>query len=164
MITIAIVIGSIVLLCAAIFFGIQVWVYLWLFYDALRLQKTLEKCNRTISLHEATKKIQNNEGIIIVDAPTLGWNVSRIWWSSDKDFLPRTFNTEESKFFPPEDATNYDRFIDSTTGCAKLVSGFIFTERLAKYLQKHFAMSEYPFIFTGGVLFHRHPPQKQRQP
>lgn len=156
----AIIVGLVILVGAAFFFGIQIYMYLWLLRDGFRLRKTLEKNNRTISLGEAAEKIRRNEGIIIADAPTLGWNVSRIWWSSDTEFLPRTIKSEEDEFFPPEDPVNYDRFIDPMTGCAKLVSSFVFTQKVKDFLMKHFNMKECPYIFTGGVLFKRNVPKQ----
>jgi len=57
----------------------------------------------------------------------------------------------EDEFFPKEDAENYGRFIDASTGSASLIDGFIFTQRMKAYLKKHFDLEECPFIFTGGV-------------
>ena len=142
------------------FFGVQFYAYLWLLRQGMTLRRTLKKTGRTISLQNAKEKINAKQGILIADAPTLGWNVSRLWWSEDTNFLPRTFKTEEEKLFPPEDRINYDRFIAPSKGCAKLISGFIFTQKLKGYLKKNFDIEDVPYIFTGRVLFLRNIPLK----
>ncbi len=155
MTAIAITIGIIVSLGVAAFVAVHLYAYGTLILDSRRLRSRLSKQDRVLSLTDAKKKINSNQGSIIVDAPTLGWNVSRIWWSPMTDIALRTCKTEEDEFFPPEDAINYDRFIDERTGIACLVNGFVFTQSVSRFLKHHFGITDCPYIFTGGVLFQR---------
>jgi hypothetical protein len=91
--------------------------------------------------------------MVIVDAPTLGWNVSRVWWSPVVDFIPRPKSWDKTILCPREDIINYSKFIDQTVGVAKLVDAFVFTQRVKAYLKKHFGSVNCCFIFTGGVLY-----------
>jgi hypothetical protein len=108
-----------------------------------------------MSLAEAKNKILKGEGMILVEGPTLGWNIARIWWSPRTDFLPRTGKIEKDAFCYKEDPENYVRFIDSSTGIACLVDSFVWGPRTKIYLKKHFGFEECPYVFTGGVFAQR---------
>jgi hypothetical protein len=139
---------------ATLFIGVHLYAYAWIWIDGLKLRKQLQKAQRTLTLSEAKEKIRKNEGMILVDAPTLGWNVSRIWWSPHADLLPSDPNDNSEEICSKADIENYSRFIDPVTGTASLVDSFVFTQRAKIYLKKHFGLGEdCPFIFTGGVLF-----------
>jgi hypothetical protein len=142
-------VGLLVVLFIGLMVGIHVYVYTGIWKSNRVLGAQLRQQNRVISLKEARNRIKKGEGIILADAPTLGWNVKRIWWSSRDDFCPRSERTDDS-FCLEGDVENHARFIDTATGSACLIDGFVF--RAGRYLQKHFGITECPYIFTGGVL------------
>ena len=106
-----------------------------------------------MSRNDAKERIERNEGIILGDAPTIGWNVVRIWWSPSADFLKGVEPENIEEMASKEDIENHRRYIDLNSGTAYLVDGFVFTQRARRYLKKNFGISDAPFIPTGAVLF-----------
>jgi hypothetical protein len=139
-------------LAALAFIGVHLYTYGWLWLDGVRLRRSLAKQGRTLELREASENIRRNEGMVIVDAPTLGWNVSRVWWSPVVDFVPRPDSWQNDRLCPPEDLLNYKRFIDPSSGLAKLVDGFVFTQRVRTFLRDNFGVSACCFVHSGAVL------------
>jgi hypothetical protein len=154
--TIAIFFAAVLILGALAFVGVHVYAYSSIWLSSVRLRRSLAKQGRTIDLSEAREKISQQQGMIIVDAPTLGWNVSRVWWSPVSDFVSRPDSWQQDHLCPREDFLNYKRFIDPSSGVAKLVTGFIITQRVEKFLKHHFGTSTYGFVFSGGVLTEEH--------
>lgn len=153
---IAIVFAAILGIAIVAFVGIHLYVYCYLLLDSSRLRRALTKQGRTLTLHEAKDKIKQGHGMIIIDAPTLGWNVSRVWWSPVVDFLPRPETWDGNRHCPEEDILNYKRFIAPSTGQAKLVDGFVFTQRVRQFVARNFETATPGFVFTGGVLAEEH--------
>jgi hypothetical protein len=149
---IAIALGCLIALAVVLFVGIHLYSYGLILFDSLRLQRLLRTKNRVLSLSETKERIKRKQGMIIVDAPTLGWNVSRVWWSPATDFASRPDFWSKDSFCPDEDIVNYRRFIEPSSGAALLVDGFVFTQRVRKYLKRHFGSDNCGFIFSGGVL------------
>lgn len=147
----AIFVSAIVGLGALLVVAVHVYAYSAIWISSRKLRAELCQRHRTLSLDEAKQRIARNEGIILVDAPTLGWNVSRVWWSPRTDFVPRA--DQEDEVVSKADPENHSRFIDVSTGEASLVDGFVITQRLKKYLKRHFELDDCAFVFTGGVLF-----------
>jgi hypothetical protein len=152
----AIGIAAIFVVVALIFVGVHLYAYGWIWLDSSRLRRCLTRQGRVLSLGDARDKISQKEGMIIVDAPTLGWNVSRVWWSPVMDFVSRPPSWDGDCLCPPEDILNYRKFIDPSSGLAKLVVGFVFTQRIEKFLKHHFGTSDCGFVFSGGVLTQEH--------
>lgn len=94
-------------------------------------------------------------GAIFVDTPTLGWNVSRVWWAPERLIAKRPEFWDEERMCPDEDHRNYERLIDTTQGVGKIICPFIFTQRIQSFLRQYFGFDECPFVFTGGVEFDR---------
>ena len=148
--------GIAIFIIVALVIGIQLYAYGWIWLDSMRTRSALAKQGRTIDLREAGEKIRQKEGMIIVDAPTLGWNVSRVWWSPVVDFIPRPTSSRGDCPCPREDFLNYQKFIDPSKGVARLVTGFVVTQRVEKFLRRHFGTSACGFVFSGGVLAEEH--------
>jgi hypothetical protein len=102
--------------------------------------------------------------MIIVDAPTLGWNVSRVWWSPVLDFVSRPDSWHGDRLCPPEDTFNYKRFIDPSAGVAKLVDSFVFTQRVERFVARHFGTSRPAFVFSAGVIAEEHINARRAEP
>jgi len=151
--TALVIIAVIVGLAVILFFAVHVYAYSTIWISTRKFRAELRQRHRTLSRDEAKQRIARNEGIILVDAPTLGWNVSRVWWSPRTDFIPRAEQSENDELVSKEDVENHGRFIDVSTGAASLVDGFVITQRLKTYLKRHFGLDDCAFIFTGGVLF-----------
>ena len=149
---IAIAVSCLIALVVVLFFGVHLYAYGWILFDSLRLQPLLRTKQRVLSLGEAKKKIKQRQGMIIVDAPTLGWNVSRVWWSPTTDFVSRPDSWSKDTLCPAEDLINYKRFIEPSSGVASLVDGFVITQRVRNYLQRQFGSDACGFVFSGGVL------------
>ena len=132
--------------------AVHLYAYCGIWLEGVRLRRSLTRQRRTLNLSEAREKMKQKEGMIIVDAPTLGWNVSRVWWSPAVDFVPRPTSWPGDSLCPREDFLNYKRFIDPSSGIAKLVVGFVITQRVEKLLRRHFGTSGCGFVFSGGVL------------
>ncbi|MFI4910994.1 MAG: hypothetical protein ACIAQZ_04950 [Sedimentisphaeraceae bacterium JB056] len=152
-----------------IFFGGQIYVYLSLYVKGLLLKKRLSKNNRTISLNNVKQKISQGQGCIIVESPTLGWNVNRLWWCSDNK-IPVDEEGERGvdlQIFDGlctiVDCENYDKYISEETGTAKLFDVFIFSQRTEKCLIKHFGQSTEYYIPTGFVRVYRKIEENKRQ-
>src|SRR5436309_400811 len=120
--------GAILILGALAFIGVHLCVYGSIWLDSARLRRSLVRQGRTLALAEARDKIGQKQGMIIVDAPTLGWNVSRVWWSPVADFITRPSSWHADRLCPAADILNYKRFIEPSSGVAKLVDGFVFTQ------------------------------------
>lgn len=131
--------------------GLHLYVYGWIWLDSARLRRSLGRQGRTLALSEARDRIRQEQGMIIVDAPTLGWNVSRVWWSPVMDFATRPNSWQGDRLCPPEDTLNYKRFIAPSSGVAKLVDGFVFTQRVERFVARHFG-SKPGFVFSAGVI------------
>jgi hypothetical protein len=152
MTTLATIIGVLAGLAALLIIAIHVYAYSFIWLSACQLRRELRRHQRTVSRTEAQQRITRHEGIILVDAPSIGWNVTRIWWSPETDFVPPSKQTDQDSLASPADIENHRRFIDMTTGTASLVEGLVFSQRTGKYLKKHFGLDDCPFIFTGGVV------------
>jgi hypothetical protein len=169
-------IGTAILLCiligilAALVLGIHLYAYIYIYLSNRSLRKQLALRGRVMTLAQAKKKIQENQGMIVVDNPTLGWNVNRVWWSPTietstatseacNEFIRpnQTKENHDDLSFPISKQTeeNYDKLIDPSLGCASLITGFVFTQRTKAYLKRHFDLSDCLYIFTGGVKFVR---------
>lgn len=149
----AIFIAAICGLGVLLMVALHVWVYSAIWISSRRLRVELHRRQRTISRKEVRQRIEKNEGIILCEAPTMGWNVVRLWWSPSADFVPRRELDEREELVLKDDIENHRRYIDLDTGSAYLVDGFVFTQLAKRYLKKHFGKEEAPFIFTGAVLF-----------
>lgn len=149
---IAIAFGCLIALLVALFVGVHLYAYGCILFDSFRLRRSLRAKNRVLSLREAKARIKQKQGMIIVDAPTLGWNVSRVWWSPTTDFVSRPDSWSKDTLCPAEDLINYERFIEPSSGIAVLVDGFVFNQRVKGYLKRHFGFDDCGFVFSGGVL------------
>jgi len=139
-------------LVVALFVGVHLHAYGCIYLDSLRLRRLLRTKNRVLSLSEAKEKTKQKQGMIVVDAPTLGWNVSRVWWSPKTDFVPRPDTWSSDRLCPDEDRTNYEKFIEPSCGAAFLVDGFVISQRVKSFLKRHFGSADCGFVFSGGVL------------
>jgi hypothetical protein len=144
--------------------GLHAYVYGAIWLDSARLRRSLGGRGRTVALTEARERIRQKQGIIIVDAPTIGWNVSRIWWSPCVDFVPRPDSWPEDQHCPSEDIVNYGRFIDPATGVAQLVDGFVITQRVERFVARQFGIHSPGFIFSAGVQVQKHLEGKRAEP
>lgn len=146
--TVAVIVGLGILA----FVGLHLYVYAWIWLDGARLRRSLKRQDRTLTLKEVRGRIRSGEGMIIVDAPTLGWNVLRVWWSPVRDFVPRPDSWQGDRLCRPEDEANYRRLIDPSAGVAKLVDSFVFTQRAERFVARHFGTSRPGFVFSAGVV------------
>ena len=149
---VAITLAAVVTIGLLLFVRVHLYAYGWIWLDGVRMRRSLARQGRTLELSEVREKIGQKDGMIIVDAPTLGWNVSRVWWSPTQDFVPRPASREAGRLCSREDFLNYKRFIDPSSGVAKLIAGFVITQRLDKFLKRNFGTSACGFVFSGGVL------------
>jgi hypothetical protein len=152
MTTVAIFFLCLIALPIVLFIGIHIYAYCFIFADGFRLRNLLQKQNRVLSLKEAKRRTKQKQGMIIIDAPTLGWNVNRVWWSPVNDFETRPVLEDKEKLCSDQEMVNYKKFIEPTTGIASLIEGFVFTQRTRKYLERHFGSDECLFIRTGAAL------------
>jgi hypothetical protein len=146
-----------------LFLVVPVYVYLDLWFAGLRRRRQLAAKGRQMSLAQAKELISRGEGSILVDFPTLGWRVARVWWSSEKPLVPSEALGDDCPC-SDEDHMNYNRLIHPDTGVAKIVCPFIFIQRLEAFLKGHFGLSEYVRVYSGEVLFVRamkHPGTEQ---
>jgi len=148
----AIAVGCLVALLVVLFVGVQLYAYGWLLFDSLRLRRRLRAKHRVLSLDEAKERIKSKQGMVIVDDPSLGWNVSRVWWSPTTDWVPRPESWSKDLLCPAEDIINYGKFIEPSSGTALLVDGFVFSQRISGYVKQHFASDNFGYVFSGGVL------------
>ena len=73
-ITVAVIVGLGILAVV----GLHLYIYAGIWLDGTRLRRSLGRQDRTLTLSEARERIRQKQGMIIVDAPTIGWNVSRV--------------------------------------------------------------------------------------
>jgi hypothetical protein len=158
---VAVGVGIIVAVVVLLVIAIHIHIYSRLFRDGIRMRRKLALSGRTLALKEAKRLIAQGKGMLIVDSPTLGWNVVRVWWAPPEAAIyKRPESWDKEKMCPDEDQVNYDNLIDETRGVAKVVSSFVFTHYgRCPYLRRHFGMSDRvadcPFVFTGGVMYER---------
>lgn len=152
---IAIIIGILFALGVLAFIGVQVLAYLELFASGIMLKRKLLRDGRTVTTQEALSLIEQGEGCIIVDVPTLGWNVSRVWWAPWQPLPSPPLDEGSDQVCSQEDQKNYEGLIDPVTGAAKMICPFVFSDKLRPYLNRKFGIEECPLIFTGGVKFQR---------
>lgn len=153
--TMLITVGIIAATVLAVIIALHIHAYAWLWLDGNRLRRKLAAKGRCLSLAEAQQLIEQGTGTILVDAPSLGWNVSRVWWSPENIAVNRPESWDSDRMCPAEDHKNYDNLIDDSAGTAKLIAPFVFTQRLRTFLRRHFGLSDCLFVSTGGVLFER---------
>ncbi len=101
--------------------------------------------------------------MIVVENPTLGWNVSRVWSAPRNAIIPRPDTWQEEQICPDEDFSNYDRLIHEDTGVASLIRSFIFSGRVEQFLTSNFKKSEHLYVFSGAVAFDRATKQQAEQ-
>jgi hypothetical protein len=162
--TLVIGLAAILIIGALAFIGVHLYAYGSIWVDSQHVRRCLAKQGRTLELREAQEKIRRKEGMIIVDAPTLGWNVSRVWWSPVVDFVSRPDSWPGDHLCPREDFVNYKKFIDPSSGVAKLVAGFVITQRAETFLRRHFGTPACGFVFSGGVLTEEHMKARRAEP
>ena len=153
--TTAIIISILFALGFVAIIGVQVVAYLELFASGIMLKRKLSLAGRTVTPHEARSLIAQGEGCIVVDAPTLGWNVYRVWWSPWHPLPSPPMDEDSDHVCTREDEENYEALIDPEIGVAKMICPFLFSQRLRPYLNRTFGLEECPLIFTGGVMFQR---------
>ena len=153
--SIGIIIGILFALGVVALVGVHVFTYAQLFVTGIILKRKLSRDGRTVTLQEAQLMIAQDQGCIVVDAPTLGWNVFRVWWAPWRPIPSQPAEKDSDRPCSQEDQTNYEALIDPVTGAAKLICPFLFTQRLRPYLKLQFGLEECPLIFTGGVIFKR---------
>lgn len=67
------------------------------FVFELRVRRRMRRCGRWLSSSNVRDRIAASGGTLIIEAPSLGWNFTHAWWTSD-DVLstsPYTIPTEE---------------------------------------------------------------------
>lgn len=148
----AIVIAGLVGLILVGFIVLHLWVYSALYIDGHRLRRAFSKNGRVISLAQAKENFKKKCGMIVVDAPTIGWNVYRVWWSPSSNIISRPDSWSKSRLCPDEDVVNYKNQIEPTSGVALLVDAFVFAQRLERYLKMNFGSVDCGFVPTGCVL------------
>ncbi len=156
---------AIVALILLAFLVLHIYVYGGLWVHGLLLRRRLRQCGRVMSRAQAQERIEKGEGTILVEYPTMGWNVARIWWSAETEWEDQHEAPESHRFATPTDHLYYDRFVSEETGEALLVSGYVWTQFLPKrlVLMSSSGMIESPIIFTGGVLMDRDPRSQMHQ-
>jgi hypothetical protein len=161
------VVGVMIILALLFIFLLVTYVYTYIWVQSRVLRSKLHKSKRIMSLGEARQRIARKEGMILIDLPTLGWNISRVWWAPTADFLPTqeppSNPSPDEKLASKEEIENYRRFIDPATGSASLIAGFIFGGRIKRYLKKHFELEDCPHIFTAAVLLELQPPKEKKK-
>lgn len=150
-----IIVTALVALVAVVLIGLHVWVYGGFLIASLGARKRLAMKGRVISLDEAKRRIGCGDGTIVIENPTLGWNVSRVWWAPHNAATPRPDVWPEEQICPNEDYLNYDHLIDENTGEASLVRPFIFSGRIGRFLIRNFKKSEHLYVFSGAVAYER---------
>lgn len=135
--------------------GIHLYVYIGLWFDGVALRRQLAAHGRTMSLRDAEALIAAGKGAIVIDAPTLGWNVWRVWWAPEHAIIARPESWDEEMLCPLEDHQNYDNLIDPAQGVARMVCPFVFSGRGRAFVQRHFGAEKYVYVFSAGVVFER---------
>jgi hypothetical protein len=153
--TIAIIVCILLALGVLAFIGLHLVAYLQLFASGIILKRKLSRDGRTSTRQEARSLIAQGKGCIVVDGPTLGWNVARVWWAPWHPLPSPPVDEDSEHICSIEDQKNYEGLIDPVTGVARIICPFLFSERLRPYLSRNFGIEECPFIFTGGVMFQR---------
>ncbi len=153
--TTAIIISIVFALGIVALISVHVVAYLELFASGIMLKRKLSLAGRTVTPQEARSLIAHGEGCIVVDAPTLGWNVSRVWWAPWYPLPSPSLDEDRDHICTREDEENYEALIDPETGVAKMICPFLFSQQLRPYLKRKFGLDECPLIFTGGVMFQR---------
>jgi hypothetical protein len=155
--------GILILVPLIFIIGIMVFSYAAIYLNSLRLWRLLRLKNRVLSLADAREKIKQKQGMIIVEAPTRGWNVVRVWWSPTTDFVPRPSSWSKDLICPVEDKINYEKFTEPSSGVALLVDGFVIMQGAKRFSKRHFGIVDPGFIFSGGVLFQMHQEKKRSE-
>lgn len=137
------------------FIGIHLYVYIGLWFAGAALRRQLAACGRTMPMCDAEALIAAGNGVIVIEAPTLGWNVWRIWWAPEHAIITRPESWDDERLCPLEDHTNYDNLIDPAQGVAKLICPFVFSGRGQAFLQRHFGSVKCLYVFAAGVVFER---------
>ncbi len=162
--TLLIIVGILIALGVAVFVGVHVYAYGLILSGGIQLKRKLKKRGRTLSVHEAKKLIDDGEGCIFAEAPTIGWNVNRVWWSPEKKINEPDERKRDEELCTEEDQANYDRFIKLKSGSAKLISVFVFMQRCPKYLFRHFGFDTCPVIWSGAVHFEGETSKREAEP
>ena len=147
--------GAIFAIVVLLLIAVHIYEYFQIWNSARHLKSELYKTNRTLSLKEVKERIARKEGIILVEAPTIGWDVDRVWWSSRTDFVPFMDRDEDDPSVLADEIENYNRFLDPVTGTACLVDGFVFSQNVRKYLLKHFHSKDCVFIRSGMIFYEK---------
>ena len=139
-----------------LFIGIHIYVYSGIYWSGIKLKKVLRKKDRVTTLDEAKQNISQGLGTIIIEAPTLGWNVNRLWWCPDNELTKSKFDFEDDhEEFISEACENHEKYISEEKGSAKLFDVFLITQRTEKYLIKHFGHWDFYFVPSAMVWFYR---------
>lgn len=145
-------IGVILLL----FFGIQAYVYFTIYWMGIKFRRTLKEHNRVTTLEDAKRKYSEGQGTIIIEAPTAGWNVNRLWWCPDSEITKSKYDFEDDyEDFIAEACENYDKYISEKAGIAKLFDIYVISQRTEKYLTEHFGHCDFCFVPSAIVWVHR---------
>lgn len=150
-----IVILVLVALAVVLIAALHIWVYGSLWIGGMISRRRLRTTGRVMSLREAKSLISAGNGTLVADHPTLGWNVSRLWWAPSGMAVPRPDSWDKGRMCPPEDDLNYDRLLDPLTGEARLICPFLISQRVERFLQRHFGEVDCVYVFSGGVDFER---------
>lgn len=142
---------------------IHIQTYIGIYLGGKKLKKKLSKDNRLLTLEDAKLKVSKGEGTVIIEAPTLGWNVNRLWWCSDRELAGSKYDFEnDHEEFIFEACENYDKYISEETGTAKLIDIFVITQKTENYLKKHFGHHDVCFVPSAMVWLHRESEKKQK--
>lgn len=139
----------------ALFMGIHIYSYGGIYLDGIKLKRILKKKSRLMMLDQAKQEMSQGHGSIIIELPTLGWNVVRLWWSPDDTVLQSDIEPSNDDLVTDVDCKNYDNYISEESGIAKLVDVFIILQRHKEYLIRNFGHCNCFYIFSAGVALKR---------
>ena len=142
-------IGLIPVALVCLYYGFVGYVYLGLFVEGKRLWRELYEKGRTLELREAKRRVSAQGGTIIVEAPTQGWPVWRIWFTPSDDYEIASEDKSKHDLCHPVEIRNYERFL-GPSGTATLVRPFLLGAP-NRFLRKHFGKDDCIFIRSATV-------------
>jgi len=151
---IVITLAAIVAFFFALFVLLHLYVYGGLFWFGFQLRNRLRKVNRVISLEHAKQEVEAGNGLLIVELPTLGWNVNRIWWEPNRSSVERAERLrreDDIEFCVDVDRRNHEVLLDEASGTSKLLRSFIFSQNNESFLRGNFGDIDVEFIHMGHV-------------
>jgi len=116
-----------------------------------------------MSVQEASERLRQGEGALIVELTAPGFPTFQFWWTNQPEaFLTVPETCPDDRMDPIEEELNFNHFLDEDTGCAKLLPITYYGWETGRFTEEQTGFRTSLWIRSFWVYAERH--RKKRRP